>query len=120
MEQSTQIAGETETIAKLNDRVRQGLDRNAKIVFTANIIAKLANDTLFQRIAAQARLMKMIRQVDFADDSPERDVAFFEIDGVKAMMKIDYYDENIQFGSEDPSDASKTTRVLTIMAVEDY
>jgi Protein of unknown function (DUF3768) len=36
------------------------------------------------------------------------------------LFKIDYYDASIDFGSEDPADLSKTTRVLTIMLAEDW
>jgi hypothetical protein len=35
-------------------------------------------------------------------------------------MKIDYYDAAMEFGSEDPADASVTTRVMTILLPEDY
>jgi len=36
------------------------------------------------------------------------------------LMKIDYFDPALEYGSEDPADASITRRVLTIMAREDY
>ena len=37
-----------------------------------------------------------------------------------ARMKTDYYDPELLYGSDDPADASVTTRVLTILLPEDY
>ena len=34
--------------------------------------------------------------------------------------KLDYFDKELKFGSENPADPSKTTRVLTIMLAEEY
>lgn len=38
----------------------------------------------------------------------------------KVYFKIDYYDERLEFGSEDPADPEKTTRVLTLLLAEEY
>lgn len=57
-----------------------------------------------------------------ADTDPhgEHDFGSFELAGRRFFWKIDYYDARMEFGSEDPADLSKTTRVLTIMLAEEY
>jgi hypothetical protein len=57
-----------------------------------------------------------------ADNDPhgEHDFGSFEVAGEKFFWKIDYYDERCEFGSEDPADPDKTTRVLTIMLADEY
>ena len=54
------------------------------------------------------------------DPHGEHDFGNFEVAGEKFFWKIDYYDANLEFGSPDPADPSLTTRVLTIMLVEEY
>jgi len=50
----------------------------------------------------------------------ERDFGVFEHQGQKLFWKIDYYDPTLSFGSEDPTDLSKTHRVLTILLASEY
>jgi hypothetical protein len=54
------------------------------------------------------------------DPHGEHDFGEFEIDGTRFFFKIDYYDPTLRFGSEDPSDSTKTRRVLTLMLAEEY
>jgi hypothetical protein len=115
-------AARTLTIAELNDRVRLGLDRNARIVITSNCLETLSGKDCspIERVVVQAELMAAFRHCQFSEDSPERDFGTVELRGRKVWMKIDYYDLALEFGSEDPADASVTTRVMTILLPEDY
>lgn len=58
------------------------------------------------------------------DPHGEHDCASFELDvgdgPTTFMFKIDYYDLDLEMGSEDPSDPKTTRRVLTLMFAHDY
>jgi len=60
---------------------------------------------------------------DFSlDNDPygEHDFGAFTVGNEALCWKIDYYDPSLDFGSKDPADPAQTTRVLTIMLVEEY
>ena len=60
---------------------------------------------------------------DFTEDNDpygEHDFGAFELEGQKLFWKIDYYDLELRFGSDDPGDPDKTRRVLTILLAEEY
>ena len=111
-----------QVIARLNDNVRFGIDRNAKIVFTRSCVETFADGNFARGIVAQADILCTIRHHQFAaDDScDERDFGAFEFQGERLFFKIDYYDLAMEFGSEDPADASVTRRVMTVMLSSDY
>jgi hypothetical protein len=104
-----------EQIRTLNDAFRRSFVRG-KVMMTAGIVAL--------RAVTKAKLLDEVRTFDAftADNDPhgEHDFGSFEIDGHKIFWKIDYYDSAMEFGSEDPADPSKTTRVLTIMLASEY
>lgn len=54
------------------------------------------------------------------DPYGEHDFGAFELASEKFFWKIDYYDRECEYGSEDPVDPEKTTRVLTIMRADEY
>ena len=39
---------------------------------------------------------------------------------VTTFRKPKYYDQNLEYGSEDPADTKQTTRVLTILLPNEY
>src|SRR3546814_332533 len=112
----------TEQIARLNDRCRQGFDPTARLVVTRACPARLArSEAHTSELIAKAELLAAVRRYDFGPgDGPERDFGAFDLRGERIFFKIDYYDPALEFGSEDPADASLTRRVLTIMLAEDY
>ena len=68
-------------------------------------------------------LMQVANFQDFTpanDPHGEHDFGSFMLLGQKFFWKIDYYDKEMEQGSEDPSDPEKTTRVLIIMLAEEY
>jgi hypothetical protein len=71
-----------------------------------------------------ANVLSAVRQFsNFTQDNDphgEHDFASVEVEGERYHGKIDYYAPDMEAGSEDPVDPSKTVRVLTIMHARDY
>ena len=108
------------TIARLNDRCRQGIDRTARIMVTRTCLGTFASGDRAMEIVVQARLFAALRRHVFTEaDAAKRDRGNFEFEDTTVYFKIDYYDAAFEYGSEDPADASKTRRVLTIIIRED-
>ncbi|NKC16498.1 MAG: DUF3768 domain-containing protein [Gammaproteobacteria bacterium] len=61
---------------------------------------------------------------DFTPDNDpygEHDFGAFEAGDLgKLFWKIDCYDTELSYGSEDPADPEKTTRVLTLTLAHEY
>lgn len=109
-------------IAALNDEFRKrcvppNVPPSGRVMITAGVNALGAD-------AVVAILGKVATFADFSEDNDpwkERDFGSIEHDGAKVLWKLDYYsDASLEFGSEDPADPTKTTRVLTIMLAEEY
>jgi hypothetical protein len=102
-------------IRELNDRFRTTMT-GGRVMMTAGVDA----------LPSDVKAMVIRRVAMFSEFTPdndphkEHDFGSFTLAGRKFFWKIDAYDENMEFGSEDPSDPSKTTRVLTIMLAEEY
>jgi hypothetical protein len=112
---STTAVPRSELIARLNDQLRQR-GEGGTIVVTAGVVSL----PTFDALALQAALAAY--DAFDADNDPhgEHDFGMVEVMGSSVMWKIDYYDKDLEYGSEDPSDPKQTTRVLTIMLAEEY
>lgn len=111
----TQTAVKADRIRVLNDNFRSTFI-GGQIVMTAGV-NELPLD-------AKAQVLLMVRDFsEFGEDNDpyrEHDFGGFEVAGETFFWKIDYYSLDCRSGSEDPSDPTKTTRVLTIMLAHEY
>ena len=109
-------AKRSDRIAELNDRFRKDPLRHGRLMITAGV-RDLGDDNVQRALRAIAQHDKIP-----AGDDPygERDFAAFDLDGARIFWKIDYYDLTCAYGSEDPSDPTKTVRVMTVMLAEEY
>ena len=105
----------TARIRELNDTFRTSF-AGGRVMLTASI------DALPSDVKAMAIRKVATFDAFDGDNDPhgEHDFGAFDLAGHKVFWKLDYYDKNCRFGSEDPADPEKTTRVLTIMLAEDY
>ena len=102
-------------IATLNDKFRKTFT-GGQVLLTAGIAAMSSED--------KANIISLVQNFnDFNDDNDpygEHDFGSFDYKGEKILWKIDYYDLNNQYHSENPANPDITNRVLTIMTVYEY
>ena len=104
------------------ERIRQLNDALRTTFSGGRVLMTVAVNSLPYNLKALA-LHRTRNFSDFSSDNDphsEHDFGSFELAGETFFWKIDYYDERCEFGSEDPSDPTKTTRVLTLMLASDY
>ena len=102
-------------IARLNDQLRMH-QTGGRILFTRGVG--------FLAVGTSHELLKVIAAFDTFDEENdphgERDFGMVTYLDQEIFWKIDYFDERLEFGSEDPADPEKTTRVMTIMLASEY
>lgn len=115
---------ETLKIAALNDACRKyvmmpvfgKLEVPCQIYMTRGIVSLPPEDQIV--IAAKVRDFDNFTEDN--DPHGERDFGSFEHNRHRIFWKIDYYDQDVKYGSDDPVDIERTMRVLTIMLAEEY
>ena len=102
-------------IATLNDNFRRSFI-NGEVLLSAGIAAMSSED--------KANIVALVQNFDnfTPDNNPysENDFGTFDYKGEKILWKIDYYDLNNKYHSEDPSNPYITNRILTIMTVYEF
>jgi hypothetical protein len=104
----------TKKIATLNDAARKGV--GVRVVITQGIDAMSVVD----KAVIRDRVTTFDTFDDDNDPHGEHDFGAFDYKGKTIFFKIDYYDKNLEMGSEDPSNPDVTRRVLTIMLASEY
>lgn len=105
----------TDRIRELNDAFRRTM-LGGRFVIT-NGVRSLGHTQLSQVIQAVQGYSEF-----GTDNDPygEHDFGAIEHNGQRIFWKIDYYDKQLKYGSDDPADPTVTTRVLTVMLAEEY
>lgn len=107
---------DTARIRELNDTFRRDFPAGGKRFITDGIFALDEAD--------RAAILEKVRSFDrFTEDNDphgEHDFGSIDHNGERIFWKIDTYDRACEFGSDDPADPAKTTRVLTIMLADEY
>lgn len=104
-----------ERIARFNDTLRKTWT-GGRIMATRGVrmLAGYSVQTLLETIASYDGFD--------AENDPHGERDFGDVTYCEAELfwKIDYYDAELVYGSDDPADPNVTTRVLTIMLAEEY
>jgi hypothetical protein len=103
-------------IRELNDAMRRTGPSSGRWMMTHGVMAEGPE---FMILATRA--VQTFAAFD-PDNDPhgEHDFGAFGLAGFRLFWKIDYYDRDLRYGSDDPSDPAATVRVLTIMLASEY
>jgi len=102
-------------IRKLNDQLRK-TGEGGKILLTRALNDK--GDAFVQAAIAAMRDFETFTLEN--DPHGEHDFGQVVIGQETLFWKIDYYDQSMEYASEDASDPTLTTRVLTLMLASEY
>lgn len=104
-------------IAELNDKFRRHEDRNLGRYMMTPGVQSLAPEKQFE-------LIQLVRDFDCFttgnDPYGEHDFGKVVLDGEGFYWRIDCYDLEMEYLSENPADPALTKRILTIMRSNEY
>ncbi|QWG14279.1 DUF3768 domain-containing protein [Bradyrhizobium sediminis] len=112
---TAEASDQSRRIRVLNDFFRSTF-LGGRVVMTAGVAA-LPIDLQARAVLAVQQFSEFDRE---NDPHGQHDFGSIEVGDETIFWKIDYYDETMEAGSEDPADPTKTTRVLTLMFSSEY
>ena len=110
------------TVARQNDAFRAGLAFGPFRAIPGRVVATpgvVSNGPEFLALI----MLEIAGFSDFTEDNdPHGDHSFGVVEqfGVRVYWKIDLYDENYEFGAENPTDPATTRRHLTVLLPSEY
>jgi hypothetical protein len=109
------VLSKAEKIRVLNDLFRRTFC-GGRVMLTSGVAA------LETELKAKVLIaVREFNEFDTGNDPHhEHDFVSVTVDGTEVFAKIDYYDRDIRYGADDPSDPDHTTRVMTIMLANEY
>ena len=105
----------TVRIRALNDRLRRERLGGRHVITSG--MAELGPLFVYQSLQAIAAFDA------FGEDNDpyaEHDFGSIDVCGIRVFWKIDYYDPDMERGSDDPSDEARCARVMTVMLADEY
>ena len=102
-------------IRALNDGLRTAFTGGQ--VLLSSTVAALPLEAKAKVLAA---LQGFAAFTESNDPHGEHDFGSFEVEGTVYCFKVDYYDVDMRYLSDDPSDPKVTKRVLTLMRSDEY
>jgi hypothetical protein len=102
-------------IRELNDRFRCTF-QGGRVMLTSGV----ANLDVVTKAHVLAAIKNFSSFDEGNDPHGEHDFVSVEVGGEKYFWKVDYYDTDIRYAADDPSDPAHTTRIATIMLGSEY
>ena len=107
----------TDKVRELNDRFRTSVSSPLGTWFMTSGVTAEGPDFVALCIG---HVMGFDAFTEDNDPYGEHDFGSVKIAGETVFWKIDYYNPNLDGGSDDPADTTKTHRVLTVMLASEY
>ena len=114
-------------IASYNDSLRHHIFDD--VIFKATTLHRKDKIVLSKEVSElnnkdKRKVLRLVKEFDTfnKEDNPynENDFGAFDYKDTKFFWKIDYYDNDLKYHSEDKTDTEKTIRVLTVMKASEY
>lgn len=114
----------SELIAQQNDIFRRNFGDSKKAEQTVQgkytVTHGIANLSPEEQISIVQKVRNFENFTENNDPYGEHNMGIFKQNAQSIYWKINYYDLNYHYGSDDPSDLNQTRRVLTIMLSHEY